>query len=465
MPGSSATSSAFTAMLETARNLNCPRNQIENFTRAGYVPQPRQLAFHALCRSCDEVGGPLEVAFGGARGPGKTHALLAQMGLDDCQRIAGLKCLLLRRVGKAVRESFEDLRVKLFAVTPHTYNRSSGSLSFPNGSRIILGHFKDERDVDNYLGLEYGLIGVEEATTLQLSKYKAIRTCNRTSRDDWRPRTYSNANPGGVGHRWYKRRFVSETGHPRFIPATYRDNKFLNPEYVETLNDLTGWLLRAWRDGDWDIAAGQYFSTFAAGVHVIEPQPVSKWWDVWMAMDTGWTHPTAALLFAKDPSGNVHVVDEYQVRRRLPLAHCSQFQQMLDRWDIRRERVQVIATGQDAWSKDREGRCVADSYEEAGWPLDKADMARVQGAWELLRRLGDPGAGIAPTLFIYDTCVDLIELLPALQHDPHRPEDVLKTDADDEGMGGDDLYDTLRYGIMHAAEAKALEYGTLLVPR
>jgi hypothetical protein len=35
--------------------------------------------------------------------------------------------------------------------------------------------------------------------------------------------------------------------------------------------------------------------------------------------------------------------------------------------------------------------------------------------------------------------------LPSLQHDPNRPEDVLKVDADDEGIGGDDAADALRY--------------------
>ena len=37
------------------------------------------------------------------------------MGADDCQRVPGLKCLLLRKVGKANMEHFEDLRRRLFA--------------------------------------------------------------------------------------------------------------------------------------------------------------------------------------------------------------------------------------------------------------------------------------------------------------------------------------------------------------
>ena len=38
-----------------------------------------------------------------------------------------------------------------------------------------------------------------------------------------------------------------------------------------------------------------------------------------------------------------------------------------------------------------------------------------------------------------------METLSALQHDPHRPEDVLKVDADEDGVGGDDAADALRY--------------------
>jgi hypothetical protein len=50
-----------------------------------------------------------------------------------------------------------------------------------------------------------------------------------------------------------------------------------------------------------------------------------------------------------------------------------------------------------------------------------------------------------PTLLIHKRCGRLIETLPTLQHDPNRPEDVLKVDADEDGVGGDDRADALRY--------------------
>jgi hypothetical protein len=56
-------------------------------------------------------------------------------------------------------------------------------------------------------------------------------------------------------------------------------------------------------------------------------------------------------------------------------------------------------------------------------------------------------------------CARLIETLPALQHDPNRPEDVLKVDADEDGVGGDDCADCLRYLV--ATKARTVRMAKL----
>src|SRR5436190_5567921 len=175
----------------------CPPDQIINFGRAGITLQARQLAASAAARMCDQTEGPTAVGYGGARGGGKSHWLLAQMGADDCQRVPGLKCLLLRKVGKANMEHFEDLRRRLFTGLEHEFSAYRGVLTFGNGSRIIAGHFQAEKDIDAYLGMEYDVIGIEEARTLSSRKHQDISTCCRTSKPNWRPRIYSTTNPGG----------------------------------------------------------------------------------------------------------------------------------------------------------------------------------------------------------------------------------------------------------------------------
>ena len=440
-----------------ARDAGCPRDQIENFLRAAIVLQPQQLRFAAACRLCDQPDGPTEIGFGGARMGGKSHAMLSQIGADDCMRHPGLKALLLRKVGGSAKEGFEALLPKTIGRLG-TYLPSQSLFRFPNGSWIKLGHFKSESDIDKYLGLEYDVVAVEEATTLSSSKVNAVRSCCRSPvGSNWRARMYMSTNPGGVGHAWVKATFIaplragSQSG-TRFVPATVDDNAFAPGEYRRFLDGLTGWLKRAWRHGDWDIAAGQYFTTFRREVHVASrPIQVQPHWRVWMGFDYGFTHYTAAYLLAQDDDGTVHVAAEHGERRWLPERHTAAFAGMLGRHAVGRSRLEVIAAGHDVFSPKHTGSTIADDYGALGWDLSRANVDRVNGAAEVLRRLGDPDAGIDPTILISPSCERLIECLPSLEHDPHRPEDVLKVDCDAEGRGGDDWYDAFRYGLMHAA--------------
>ena len=97
------------------------------------------------------------------------------------------------------------------------------------------------------------------------------------------------------------------------------------------------------------------------------------------------------------------------------------------------------------FSRQSDGTSVAKQYGRYGIRLHPANMDRVGGWAEVLNRLGDPARGTPPRLFIHERCQRLINTLPDLQHDPNRPEDVLKVDADESGAGGDDAADALRY--------------------
>lgn len=450
--------------LRAARDAGCPEDQIRNLLRAGIVLQPKQLEASAAARLCDEPGGPTQLGFGGARGGGKSHWGMAQVGADDAQRCPGLKILVLRKVGKSLKEGFEDLLRRMFGSLEYRYVPSQHLVEFANGSRILLGHFQKESDIDAYLGLEYDVILVEEATTLSASKIKAIRTCLRTSKPNWRPRMYYTTNPGNIGHAWFKALFITpyqakREVDTRFIPATVEDNAFVNAEYFDTLNSLTGWQLRAWRDGDWDIAAGQFFTTFRRDVHVIKPFAIPANWRCWSSLDYGFTHYTAAYLLAEG-DGTIYVIAEHAARQTLVPQHVKDITAMLGRWNIPISRLSTFVAGADVFAKRHDGATIAAEYKKLGITLKPANDDRINGAGEILSRLGDVDRGIAPRLKIFETCPRLIETLPLLQHDPHRAEDVLKWDTDEDGIGGDDFYDGARYGVM-AGTRKRLQSSKL----
>jgi len=402
------------------------------------------------------------------------------MGADDCQRLPGLKCLLLRKVGKSNLENLEDLRQRLFPLLPHEFNASRGLLTFANGSRIVLGHYQCEKDIDAYLGLEYDVIGIEEATQLTARKYADIATCCRTSKPNWRPRLYSTTNPGGIGHQWYLEKFITphqcgtETD-TRFIPARVDDNPFINPDYKTRLASRTGWQYDAWYLGQWNFPAGQYFKNFRPEVHVIgdgfRESDVVAWY---AAMDYGYAHLTVALLAGRDAAGHLYVLDEHAARFWIPQRHAQAIKAMLARhaiyasqahlresllaqypdacplrealwYQLQRRMLTSFVAGTDMFGSESNGETIAQQYRDFGLKLRTANMDRVNGWSSIAQRLGDPAAGIQPTLFIHQRCKHLLECLPCLQHDPDRPGDVLKTNLNEEGAGGDDAADALRY--------------------
>lgn len=437
---------------ETARAKGCSRDQLEQFLQAGYVATPKALEFHAAARLADHTVGQPQIAIGGARGGGKSHSTFAQVVHDDCQRVPGLKALFLRSVGKAARESFEDLITKVCPQYRPGYKPGLSSLELPNGSRILFGGFRSERDIDKYLGIEYDLITIEENNLLTHRKHQQMLGSLRTSKDNWKPRLYSTFNPGGIGHGWIKQMFIEpwrldQQTDTRFIFATYKDNPFIDDGYRAYLEGLPGNLGRMWRDGDWDVAAGQFFTNWRRDAVVKEFEP-HYGMSFWLAMDYGFQHFTAVYLMGK-ADGHIYVIDEWAERKMLPQQHAQGVRAMLKRHSVR--RYDTFVAGSDVFTKRGE-TTIADDYAAHGFELHTAQMDRVNGAGEILKRLGDIDRGIAPTVTIHPRCARLIECIPQMQHDPNRPEDVLKVDVDEDGNGGDDFYDAFRYGVMEGAE-------------
>jgi hypothetical protein len=193
------------------------------------------------------------------------------------------------------------------------------------------------------------------------------------------------------------------------------------------------------------------------------------------AMDYGYTHLTAVLLGCRDHQDNIYVLDEHASRFGIPQEHAQAIKAMLARhhvyadrehlrevllaefpdgactqrnqlWHRRQKRLLAgFFAGSDAFSAESNGQSVAQQYKELGLGLRPASMDRVGGWSVLLKRLGNPAAGVLPTLFIHQRCAQLLACLPRVQHDPDRPGDVLKTNVSDDGTGGDDLADCLRY--------------------
>ncbi|HMM21024.1 MAG TPA: terminase family protein [Selenomonadales bacterium] len=102
------------------------------------------------------------VAYGGARGGGKSWAMRMKFTALAIQ-YPGLKLLLLRRTLPELREN--HLLPLLALLTGFAkYKGEERAFLFPNGSRLKLGYCDNEKDVFQYQGQEYDVVGFEEAT-------------------------------------------------------------------------------------------------------------------------------------------------------------------------------------------------------------------------------------------------------------------------------------------------------------
>lgn len=313
------------------------------------------------------------------------------------------------------------------------YNDNEKAFIFPNGSRIKLGYCEHEKDVYQYQGQEYDVIGLEEATHFTEEQMTFLTTCNRSTRTDFKPRMYFTSNPGGVGHQWFKRLFIDREYRGKekaedyvFIQAKVYDNTVLmenNPEYVEVLENLPEELRRAHLDGDWDVYAGQFYREFRRDIHTIRPFDIPAWWKRFRSLDYG-LDMTACYWWAVDQGGRVFAYRELY-ESNLSLSNAAK---KIVEMTPKGEKIDYTVASPDLWNRRQEtGFSGVEIMARAGLSgLIRARHDRIAG-WRALREYLQPyelEGQMTANLLISDTCPNLIRTLPLLQHDENDPEDA-----------------------------------------
>lgn len=451
-------------LIKTAQQAGCLEDQVKNFLTAQYVPLTWQWDFHSQAREADKSDGPVEVACGGARGPGKSRAVFSQVALDDCQRFPMLKVLFLRQTAVSAQEAFDDLIEKVL-LGKLNYEKKNSTVIFPNGSRILLGGFHDEKDIDKYIGIEYDLIVVEELNQLTEDKLEKLRGSLRSSKIGWRPRLYTSFNPGGVGHSFVKSRYVtpykiSSQTTTRFIPATYRANIFLNKEYTDYLESLKGDLGIAWREGEFDLFAGQYFTEWKYDIHVVQPFEIPKDWTRFMAGDYGFSAPSSIGWYAISPDGDLY---RYRELYGTGMGYTKLATEAVSLTDPK-EIISYCVFDPAFWSKkgERDDELSGAEVFSSKWKdlttkdlrMIRANNSRVVG-WGVVReylKVIPKDDGFSSKLKVFKTCTEIIRTLPEQQHDKRNPEDI-------DSKLEDHACDELRYAVMSRPEyVKVIEY-------
>ena len=372
-----------------------------------------------------------ETLYGGAAGGGKTF-VQALDALLFALKYQGSRQLILRRTYKELERSMVPQTMALYPAKVARYN-SSKHIWTVGRSIIELGYVATEGDVTNYQSAEYDVIRFDEMTHFTESQYTYMISRVRGV-NGFPKQVKCTANPGSVGHQNAKERFIDigapmqvhqcEGGSRLFIPAKLEDNPFLmksDPMYEERLKNLPHDVYLALREGNWDYFMGQYFTEFKRETHVIEPFDIPDYWRRYVAIDYG-LDMLAAYWIAEDEAENAVVYREvYEPDLIIPVAAERLREANGD------DYITSWFAPRDLWNRRQEtGKSVADIFADYGIYLDKVSNGRIAGWYELKRRLQpvpDEFGQLRPKLRIFDTCVNLIRTLPALQHDEKHPND------------------------------------------
>ena len=321
-----------------------------------------------------------EVLFGGAAGGGKSYGQIVD-SLLFALKYPGSKQLILRRTFAELDKSLIRTGLAVYPKSIYTFNSSSHTGRFKNGSCIDFGHCASENDVYQYQSAEYDCVRFDELTHFTEMQYVYLISRVRGA-NSFPKQIKSSTNPGGVGHSWVKARFVdpAEPGKSFsaegdmtrvFLPSLLRDNNFLmkkDPSYRLRLEALPERERKALLYGDWNIFEGQYFNEFSYGKHVIDPFEIPPGWRKYRTIDYGLDR-LAVLWIAISESGCAYVYREY-CESGLPISAAARA--ITERTPIGEEIYATLAPP-DLFSRTQEsGKTKAGIFSEFGINFTKS---------------------------------------------------------------------------------------------
>lgn len=423
--------------------------------------QPRQAAFIAC--PADDVG------FGGARGGGKSDAVVGDwISHEDLygQHAIGMA---FRRERTQLVELIERSK-QVLKPLGYQWHEQDKYFRGPKGGRLRFTYLESDSDADAYQGHSYTRLYPEEMGTfpseVPINKLQAtLRSGNGVP-----CQMKGTCNPGGPGHQWVKARyrlgeypggfevfnfeFINPftkkkiTKSRVFIPSRVSDNKFLGDDYVANLFQVgSANLVRAWLEGDWSVIEGAFFDGWTLHRQVVRPFEIPKDWTRIRAMDWGYAKPFSVGWWTVVPEPIV--LERVTLPRGCLLRYREWYGAASPNVGLRLEAEEVAkgikereegekisnAVLDPATFAENGGASIAERMYRAGVKFRPADNTRVgpRGAmsgWDSLRGRITGDEDGHPMIATFSTCIDSIRTIPALQHDPLRPED-LDTDGED----------------------------------
>ncbi|MBY0506446.1 MAG: hypothetical protein K2X03_21185 [Bryobacteraceae bacterium] len=428
------------------------------------------------------------LALTGSRGGGKSF-LMAILIMRHIVKFGDKARVLFVRQSHAGCEDFVMICRSLFGRVwgaAVRYNSQSGIWhGFPGGGSVEVSQLSNHGEYQKFQGRSFTLICVDEAGQFSTDELPSLLRSNLRGDLSVPKRMIVASNPCGVGHTWVYRKHVLRAvpWHPYetedgqmwvTAPSLFVENPFIDAaQYrrdLEAACSFDGELLRAFRDGAWDVVRGGAFfggsldekrvmlkawdlggkkiraflkpNVTPAGNGIVLCEPDLEPWTFSLALDWGYSAPCVCYLMAKSPGatvdgrwyprGSVLVLDEVCTARpgqphvgaELSVEDVSTLlKDMCRRWGVSPTGVCDDACG----TRNDKGISIMEQFARAGVTFYAAGKGSRISGWQYMRelllnasleRLDKPG------LFVSDKCGYWWETVPFLSRSMRHPEDL-----------------------------------------
>ena len=249
----------------------------------------------------------------GSAGSGKSYTI-AQRIIIRCTK-EPIRVLVCRRYATTLRNScfalFKEILTKWQLLPYVKVKETDMSITFPNGSQIIMVGLDTEEKLLSLTNIS--TVWVEEAYEVEKSKVEQLNlrmrgtAANQQLILSWNPISK---------HSWlYEFTVNNPPENSVFIHSTYKDNPFLNPEYVQALDEMeirNPEKYRVYGRGEWGVdSSGLVIKNWKT--EVFDPMELAAaGLEHRAGMDLGWIDKSAIIDTLYDKANHtIYVFNEF----------------------------------------------------------------------------------------------------------------------------------------------------------
>lgn len=172
----------------------------------------------------------------GSAGSGKSYTIAQKIIIRCCRE--PIKVLVCRRYATTLRNScfslFKEILSKWQLTKYVKIKETDMSITFPNGSQIIMTGLDEETKLLSLTNISS--IWVEEAFEVEKPKIEQLNLRMRGQASN--QQIFLSWNPISKNSWLYDFTVTNPPSNSIFIHSTYKDNPFLNTEYIQTLDEM-----------------------------------------------------------------------------------------------------------------------------------------------------------------------------------------------------------------------------------